>query len=203
MDPLDIRRTRPAKSNLVEPAQETASQTAGPYVHIGCLPNMAGVEGVYQSDLKSNLLTPLQNAITVKGQVFDGNGDVCKDIMLEFWQAGEEGDYSNGLWHRSGTDLETGTYEFSTVMPGSHKSGTGETCAPFISVWIVARGINLGLHTRIYFPEHEDLQKQDPHLRMIDLHRRKTVICEAIASGLSYRFDIHLQGNEETVFFDV
>jgi protocatechuate 3,4-dioxygenase alpha subunit len=97
MDSLDIRRTRPAGTNLTTPLRETASQTAGPYVHIGCLPNSVGVTGIYSVDLTRN--KPLADApIKISGKIFEGEGLVCKDMMLEFWQADERGSYENGIW---------------------------------------------------------------------------------------------------------
>lgn len=201
MDPLQIRRTRPAETNTRSPLRETASQTAGPYVHIGCLPNMVGIEGVYPEDLTCN--KPLESDVltTVTGQVFEGDGIVSKDMMLEFWQADQTGDYSNGIWHRAGTNLETGFFTIETVMPGFGRNSNGVQLAPFISVWVTARGINLGLFTRIYFPEHHTEIANDPHLNLVDASRRETLMAKKVADD--YRFDIHLQGAAETVFFEV
>jgi len=200
MDSLDIRRTRPAKSNLITPLRETASQTAGPYVHIGCLPNSVGVKGIYSNDLISNRL--LADApITISGKVFEGEGIVCRDMMLEFWQADERGSYDNGIWQRTSTNLETGLFSIKTQMPGKISTAEGCVLAPFISVWITARGLNLGIFTRIYFPEHENVITQDPHMALVPESRRSTLLAQPLDGG--YRFDIHLQGAAETVFFDV
>lgn len=201
MDPLEIRRTRPARSNIEEPVRASASQTAGPYVHIGCLPNMAGIEGVYP-DLTSNGPGGQNGVITISGHIFDGDGEVCKDVMLEFWQADETGDFSNGLWHRTGTDLKTGAFSIRTALPGAFNNESGEVLAPFISVWVTARGINLGLLTRIYFPEHEEENAQDPHLSLVPEDRRSTLLARAGEGSGSYEFNICLQGERETVFFE-
>ncbi len=200
MDPLDVRRMRPAVINAETPLRESASQTAGPYVHIGCMPNSMGLTGVYPADLTSN--KPLADSpITILGKIFDGDDVVCKDMMLEFWHADERGSYDNGLWHRSSTDLESGLFLIKTQMPGETKAIDGRVLAPFISVWITARGLNLGLLTRIYFPEHEKAINKDPHIALIPEDRRNTLLAKPVQGG--YHFDIHLQGLDETVFFDV
>ena len=200
MDSLDIRRTRPAGTNLTTPLRETASQTAGPYVHIGCLPNSVGVTGIYSADLTRN--KPLADApIKISGKIFEGEGLVCKDMMLEFWQADERGSYENGIWQRTSTNLESGLFSIKTQMPGKIPTAEGRVLAPFISVWVTARGLNLGLLTRIYFPEHESVITKDPHMALVPESRRGTLLAKSIDGG--YLFDIHLQGAAETVFFDV
>jgi protocatechuate 3,4-dioxygenase alpha subunit len=200
MDSLDIRRTRPAGTNLTTPLRETASQTAGPYVHIGCLPNSVGVTGIYSDDLTRN--KPLADApIKISGKIFEGEGLVCKDMMLEFWQADERGSYENGIWQRTSTNLESGLFSIETQMPGKISTAEGCVLAPFISVWVTARGLNLGLLTRIYFPEHENVIAEDPHMALVPESRRGTLLAKPMDGG--YLFDIHLQGAAETVFFDV
>lgn len=200
MDSLDIRRTRPAGTNLTTPLRETASQTAGPYVHIGCLPNSVGVTGIYSDDLTRN--KPLADApIKISGKIFEGEGLVCKDMMLEFWQADERGSYENGIWQRTSTNLESGLFSIKTQMPGKITTAEGCVLAPFISVWVTARGLNLGLLTRIYFPEHENVIAEDPHMALVPESRRGTLLAKPVDGG--YLFDIHLQGAAETVFFDV
>lgn len=186
--------TAPAQSNVTEPIKENPSQTAGPYVHIGCLPNFVGIKGIYESDLISSGINPDEATITISGRVFDGAGDIGKDLMIESWQADENGNLDNGIWLRTPTDLETGTFKISTKMPGR----IGDD-APNIQLWIVARGINLGLHTRIYFDDCDN--KNDPVLALIPDERRASLIANKTSDG--YHFDIHLQGEQETVFFDV
>ncbi|MNE92107.1 Protocatechuate 3,4-dioxygenase alpha chain [compost metagenome] len=78
--------------------------------------------------------------------------------------------------------------------------------APHINLWIVARGINIGLHTRLYFADEDAANQQDPVLNLIELEvRRKTLIAQPERRGeeLVYRFDIVIQGEGETVFFDL
>lgn len=189
-------------SNVHLPLRETGSQTAGPYVHIGCLPNMAGIDGIYPNDLVSNGAISPKNSISISGQVFDGNGAACKDIMLEFWQADESGSFNPGIWNRTGTDLDTGEFNFSTLMPRTLSDNDSSNLAPFISVWIVARGINLGLQTRIYFPDFERENARDPHLALVPKNRRDTLMATKCDHENAYRFDIKLQGEGETVFFE-
>lgn len=196
MDSLEARRTRPAKSNTQLPLRETASQTAGPYIHIGCLPNMAGIEGVFDQDLTSYGSRKAGDTIKIRGHVIDGDGQICRDMMLEFWQGQSHG---NGLWQRCATDLETGLYEIETECPDKMRDVEGNEISPFIAVWIVARGINLGLSTRIYLSEPDN----DKQFSLIDEKRRHTLIAKPLEQEGEYQFDIHLQGEQETVFFGI
>lgn len=199
---------------------ETASQTAGPYVHIGLAPGDAGFE-IYDRELGRNIAGAGAKGtrIRVEGTVFDGTGAPVKDALIEAWQANAAGhhahpeDPSSGNvekdfrgWGRVIADFETGLWSFDTVKPGA-VSGPGETVqAPHISLWIVARGINIGLHTRLYFEDEADANAADPVLNMIEqVHRRDTLVARMITAddGPVYRLDIRLQGDGETVFFDV
>lgn len=203
MDPLDVRRNRPAETNTKTPLRETGSQTAGPYVHIGCLPNFVGIQGIYPADLTSNGNQATGHPLRLTGQIFEGEGIICKDVMLEIWHADGQGDYTNGIWQRSPTDLETGLFTFETIKPGATLDSEGRTLAPFITLWIVARGINIGLVTRIYFANEEAANNADPHLALIEESRRKTLIATPTENENEYHLDIHLQGEAETVFFDI
>ncbi|GFE63221.1 protocatechuate 3,4-dioxygenase subunit alpha [Litoreibacter roseus] len=196
--------------------KESPSQTAGPYVHIGCVPSFAGLEGMYRGrDLGAQMIRDgvVGERITIQGRIFDGAGEASKDAMVEIWQAdsagrfnspgdtGEASDPSFSGWGRQPTDGETGLFRFETIKPGAVPWNDGRQQAPHISVWVVARGINLGLHTRIYFSD-EAANADDPLLSMIsDTARRSTLV--ANRSGDTFHFDIHLQGEKETVFFDV
>jgi len=177
--------------------RETPSQTAGPYVHIGCTPNFAGIQGIFD-DLGADPFPGETNRITIAGRVIDGFGTVIKDPMIETWQAGPDGAYGPGTrgWARIVTDPETGEWSLNTVKPGA----TGGQ-APHIAVWIVARGINLGLNTRIYFPE--DDHSVDPVLARVEhSHRAETLIAKATGPG-AYAIDFVLQGENETLFLDI
>lgn len=195
---------------------ETASQTAGPYVHIGCTPNVAGI-GMYGGDLGAVMRTgPVQGEeITITGAVHDGMGAVLKDALIEIWQADAAGLFNTPHerrgkadphftgFGRSAGDMQTGEFAFHTVKPGRVPWPDGRLQAPHASLWIVARGINVGLQTRLYFEDEAEANAQDPILSRIEHRARaQTLIARRMAAGL-YRFDIHLQGPQETVFLDV
>lgn len=196
--------------------KESPSQTAGPYVHIGCTPNFAGIE-IYDGDLGATMKTgPVQGQeITIKGTVFDGTGTALKDAMVEIWQADAEGLFNSANetrgyadpnfkgWGRSPGDMETGEFTFETVKPGAVPFPDGRLQAPHVSVWIVARGINIGLQTRLYFADEAKANAADPVLSRIEHQNRvPTLLAQPEGDGV-YRFDIHLQGPKETIFFDV
>ncbi|WP_370301599.1 protocatechuate 3,4-dioxygenase subunit alpha [Pseudooceanicola sp.] len=179
---------------------ETTSQTAGPYVHIGCTPNFVGIHGIYETDLGGQPFPDDAEGerITVTGIVYDGTGTVLRDVLIEFWQADAKGRYGPGAqgFARRPSDLETGEWELKTVKPGANGGQ-----APHIAVWIVARGINMGLQTRMYF-EGDD-HSSDPLLTRLEHQNRvPTLIAKDTGNG-TYRFDIRLQGEGETVFLDM
>lgn len=196
--------------------KESPSQTAGPYVHIGLTPNFCGIGGVYDSDLGAAMLNDrtLGTPIAITGRVLDGTGTPLKDALIEIWQADAAGLYNSPSelrgsadpnfpgWGRCATDGETGEYRFETIKPGRVPFRDGRLMAPHISFWIVARGINLGLNTRMYFGDEEKANAEDPVLARIE-HRMRVSTLIAAADGGNYRFDIHLQGEKETVFFDI
>ena len=192
---------------------ETASQTGGPYVHIGCVPSFAGLDGMYDGrDLGASCRRDghAGEAITVEGRVFDGTGAPLRDALLELWQAdangrfaGEDGaDPAFDGWGRQPTDGETGLYRFETVKPGRVVWPDGRMQAPHIGLWIVARGINVGLYTRIYF-EGDPSNDADPLLARVEHPERRATLMARPGEDGAWRFDIHLQGALETVFFDV
>jgi len=195
--------------------QESPSQTAGPYVHIGCVPNFAGIGGVYPNDLGATMIRDgaLGEPITVTGTVFDGTGTPLKDALVEIWQADANGIYPGNDprgpgdpnftgWGRKAGEYDTGVWTFETIRPGAVPFPDGRMMAPHVSFWIVARGINTGLQTRMYFPGDPLLDK-DPWLTRIEHQNRvATLIAQEKTPG-TYQFDIHLQGPDETIFFDV
>jgi protocatechuate 3,4-dioxygenase alpha subunit len=197
--------------------KETPSQTAGPYVHIGLAPGAAGFD-IYKSELGWDIAGPdaIGERITVEGLVIDGTGAPVKDVMLEVWQADANGIYphpedpraaevAKGFrgWGRVITDFDTGLWSFDTIKPGAVPGRMGRVQASHLNLWIVARGINVGLNTRLYFPEDDAAHAADPILSMIEQrHRVKTLIAQKVAPG-KYRFDIRLQGDDETVFLDI
>ncbi|PKP73239.1 MAG: protocatechuate 3,4-dioxygenase subunit alpha [Alphaproteobacteria bacterium HGW-Alphaproteobacteria-6] len=195
--------------------KETPSQTAGPYVHIGLAPGAAGFD-IYRRELGWDIAGPEApgERIRIEGVVHDGTGAPVKDVMLEVWQADAAGIHAHpddprheavapGFrgWGRVITDFDTGLWGFDSIKPGPVVGRDGRIMAPHISLWIVARGINIGLNTRIYFDDEDN--SADPVLALIEqADRRQTLLARKTAPG-RYRFDIRLQGDGETVFLDI
>jgi protocatechuate 3,4-dioxygenase alpha subunit len=199
---------------------ETASQTAGPYLHIGMAPKAAGIP--IRTNERWDVLAGAGAAgerIRLEGVVFDATGAPVRDAQIEIWQANAHGKYDHPEDHqdkpvdpafrgfgRTVTDFESGLWAFETVKPGAVPGRHGTLMAPHISVAIFARGINIHLNTRIYFEDETDANARDPVLRLIEPpRRRETLLARREMRGreVVYRFDIRLQGERETVFFDV
>lgn len=183
----------------------TPSQTVGPFLHIA-LPFVGSGELVSPDD---------PDAIRIRGRVYDGEGVPVNDAMVEIWQANRGGRYAHpedrreeipledGFdgFGRSATDDEGG-YEFVTVKPGRVPGHDGVLQAPHLEVSVLARGLLKRLATRIYFPDEEEANAADAALASIeDPGERKTLIAGREDGGL--RFDIHLQGDDQTTFFVV
>ena len=182
---------------------ETASQTAGPYVHIGLAPDAAGFH-TFEKNFGPTLTTADTEGerITIEGRVIDGSGTPVRDVLLEIWQANAAGRYN----HPDDSDFTSGVWRFETIKPGAVVGRDGRTMAPHVNLWVVARGINIGLNTRMYFSDEQDANQVDPVLNLIEWEvRRQTLIAQREVRGaeIVYRFDIHLQGENETVFFDI
>jgi protocatechuate 3,4-dioxygenase, alpha subunit len=199
---------------------ETPSQTAGPYVHIGLIPSQAGFD-IFKNNFSNDIAGPgvTGERIVIEGRVFDGAGHVTKDVLIETWQANAAGRYNHLAdrqdkpldqafrgWARTGTDFETGLYKIRTIKPGSVVGRKGrKAMAPHINFWLASRGINIGLATRLYFGDETAANAEDPVLNIIEQpERRKTLIAaRSERDGVTvYNFDIYLQGERETVFFD-
>lgn len=202
----------------LEYLKETPSQTAGPYVHIGLTPGAAGFD-IYREELGRDIAGPNAEGerIRIEGIVIDGTDSPLKDVLIEVWQANSKGHYAHpespgsveqGFrgWGRVVTDFENGEWGFDTVKPGAALGRNGQVMAPHINLWIVARGINIGLNTRIYFDDEAEANAADPVLNLIEWERRRTTLIakRTERDGTPvYRFDIRLQGQDETVFFDI
>jgi protocatechuate 3,4-dioxygenase alpha subunit len=126
-------------------------------------------------------------ALRIEGQVFDGAGEPVPDALLEAWH-GEQ-------FARCGTD-EEGAFHFTVRKPAAESDS-----APFLNVTLFARGLLRPLHTRMYFPDEEQANRSDGVLQRVDSERRHTLVAQA--DGDTLRFDVHLQGDSETVFFAV
>ena len=205
---------------VISDLPETPSQTAGPYVHIGLIPKQAGFE-IFENNFSGDIAGPgvAGNRIIIEGHIFDGAGHATRDVLIETWQANAAGRYNHPVdrqdkpldqrfrgWARTGTDFVTGIYTIRTIKPGPVAGRKGRnTMAPHINFWLASRGINIGLATRMYFGDEDAANAKDPVLNIIEHpERRKTLIAaKSVRDGMTvYTFDIHLQGERETVFFD-
>lgn len=184
--------------------QASASQTVGPYLHIGL--NWLYVD---------NLAAPgvAGERVTIAGRVLDGDGQPLNDALIEVWQANAQGKYAHpedrrdlpiepGFkgYGRVPTDAE-GRFRFTTVKPGRVPGPKGGEQAPHINVSVFARGVLKRLATRLYFPD-EPGNADDPVLGLVPAERRSTLIARKTATAGELEWNVILQGEEETVFFD-
>ena len=189
----------------------TPSQTVGPFFAYGLTPT-----GRYSWNdaFTNNLTTPdvTGDRIRIEGFVYDGDGVNVPDAMLEIWQADAQGRFSDPQdkralpnvsfkgFGRCGTGPEG--YSFETIKPGAVPGADGKPQAPHIMLAIFGRGMIMQSMTRIYFDD-EPANATDEVMALVPGDRRHTLIAKRVAGGNVYRFDIHLQGDDETVFFDV
>jgi protocatechuate 3,4-dioxygenase alpha subunit len=180
----------------------TPSQTVGPYYRLG-------LEPLYRDQL-----APAQAAgmhVQISGCVFDGAGVPVADAVLELWQADAAGIYAHAAdsryqahdasfdgWGRVPTDAQ-GRFSFSTVKPGAVAGPQGRTQAAHLSVLVFMRGLLRGASTRLYFADDPQLGS-DPILALVPAARRATLLARPAGNG-AYAWDIHMQGEMETVFF--
>jgi protocatechuate 3,4-dioxygenase alpha subunit len=157
--------------------------------------------------------------IRLEGVILDGAGTLVRDALVEIWQANAHGRYDHPAdrqdkpldpdfrgFGRAAADLKSGVWWFDTVKPGAVPGRNGIVMAPHVNVAIFARGINLHLNTRIYFADEAGANAKDPVLRLIDrAERRETLLAHrgAQEGQTVYRIVLRLQGEGETVFFDV
>jgi protocatechuate 3,4-dioxygenase alpha subunit len=176
----------------------TASQTAGPYWHLIDFPEWADLLRAGSG----NEEVPGER-ITLTGRITDGDGAAVSDALVEIWQAGPDGRL-DGAFHgfgRSATDAD-GLFRFVTLKPGPVPGRGNATQAPHVEIAIFARGLMQHLVTRAYF-EGEALNATDPVLNLVeDPARRATLVAKRQGDG-TWRLDIRLQGEGETVFLDV
>jgi protocatechuate 3,4-dioxygenase alpha subunit len=207
---------------------QTPSQTVGPFFHYG-LPWKGGADLVGQSDMgarpdlipEGHYLLNLSaskgpvagEVIEIRGRVLDGDGQPIPDAMLEIWQANAAGRYASPDDAREDVPLDPnfigfgrastsadGEYRFRTIKPGRTPGPGNSLQAPHIAVGVLGRGLIKRLCTRLYFEDGEG-NGDDPILALVPQTRRHTLIAQKIDGG--YRFDVVLQGERETVFFDI
>ena len=195
--------------------KQTPSQTVGPYFAYGLVPQQYGYGDTLQ-ELAGGAMAAADvpgEHIQIEGQVFDGEGKTIGDALIEIWQADHLGRYAHPADNRgSNTSFKgfgrfgTGTeaehkFRFETIKPGSIDC----VQAPHISVIVMMRGMLLHAFTRIYFDDEAAANERDPVLAEVPAERRRTLIARkrsANGGGIVYHFDIHMQGPQETVFFD-
>ena len=186
-------------------SRQTPSQTVGPFFAPSLIE--VGSENLVQAETRGD-------RITIEGRIIDGDGAPVIDAMIEIWQANAEGRYDHleddqeklldPAFHgygRAATDAR-GAFRFETIKPGAVPGTDGVLQAPHINVSIFARGLLKRLCTRIYFPD-DMLNQTDLVLITIPPERRATLIASCAPGSSVMRFDIILQGANETVFFDV
>ena len=180
--------------------QLTPSQTVGPYFSIG----MTWADGAY-------VVPPgTPGAIWLRGSVLDGNGEPIPDAVVESWQADREGRFAHPEDPRGGTDFRgfaraptdrEGRFGILTLKPGPVPGPNGATQAPHMDLSVFARGLLNRVVTRVYFADEADANAGDPVLAVVEPSRRPRLVAAGDeASG--YRFDICLQGEDESVFFE-
>jgi protocatechuate 3,4-dioxygenase alpha subunit len=201
----------------------TPSQTVGPYFAYGLAPHSrckwSPDPKVYdwKETVGANLVTPDASGerIRIEGRVTDGDGQPINDAMIEIWQADAQGRYAHPRddralpntqfkgFGRSATDGD-GAYSFDTIKPGPVPGPGGKQQAPHIVVCVYSRGMLRQVYTRLYFSD-EKANEADPILALVPAERRNTLIAhkETRAGATVYRFDIRIQGKDETVFFDI
>ncbi|MGO4303411.1 protocatechuate 3,4-dioxygenase subunit alpha [Cupriavidus sp. RAF12] len=185
----------------------TASQTVGPYLHIG-------LTGLNCADLTADAPDLAGQRIVIEGRVVDGRGEAVPDGMVEIWQANPAGRYRHAEdardlplvpgftgFGRVPTEAD-GSFRFTTVKPGAVPDGEGRLQAPHILVSVFTRGLVKHVASRMYFPDESAANAADGVLALVPADRRATLIAEP-AGPNTYRWNVVLQGPDETVFFDI
>lgn len=173
--------------------KQTPSQTVGPYFAYGLTPEQYGYDfkSLFRNQTDDSKLK--EDKIIIKGKVFDGEGNSIPDAMIELWQ--NDGD--NPFFGRFGTGTEKENYFiFETIKP---KSVDGQ--APYVTLIVFMRGQLIHSYTRVYFSDEEKVNLEDATLNSVPAERRNTLIAQK--RNQFYEFNIHMQGDNETVFFDV
>ncbi len=187
--------------------KQTPSQTAGPFFHYSLVPDQSGYPGHGLAGAQIRDAGEPGAPIRIEGRITDGQGMPMSDALIEIWQADAQGRYAHPADARSSnaafkgfgrcaTDKD-GCYAFETLKPGS----IGDGQAPHITLILFTRGGQNHLYTRLYFDDERAANACDPVLLSVPSDRRSTLV--ATRQNQSYRLDIRVQGEGETVFFDV
>ena len=196
---------------MTEPAGLTPSQTVGPFFAHVLTPRDYAMREIFSAEVA----TPdaVGEPVVIQGYVMDGDGEPIVDAMIEIWQADGEGCYAGARaeptnaaftgFGRSELD-SNGFFSFRTVKPGRVPGPGGVLQAPHVNVGIFARGLLKRLFTRFYL-DGEEANATDPVLALVPADRRPTLIATRQERGAEtvYTFNIRLQGEGETVFFDI
>jgi protocatechuate 3,4-dioxygenase alpha subunit len=185
--------------------QSTTSQTVGPFFVIGC--DWLNTDKLADPGVAGE-------RVTIEGRVLDGDGKLVPDALIEIWQANSQGKYAHpddtqdkpiaaGFrgFGRIPTD-DDGKFRFTTIKPGPTPGPDGKVQAPHLAVSVFARGLLRRLVTRVYFPD-ESANAADFILNLVESDRRATLVAKKTATAGTLEWNVILQGEGETVFFDV
>jgi protocatechuate 3,4-dioxygenase alpha subunit len=192
--------------------KQTPSQTVGPFFAYGLTGDQYGYALKAIANGTMARADTEGERIRIEGIVYDGEGKPVPDALIELWQADSMGRYAHPADPRSSNAsfagfgrFGTGTdpacrFIFDTVKPGSIDGRQ----APHVNIIVMMRGLTSHAFTRVYFPDESEANARDPVLASVPAERRQTLIAKRTStpSGIVYRFDIHMQGDDETVFFD-
>ena len=179
---------------------QTPSQTIGPFFAIGLTTSTCHID---YNGAVTNKITGAGETIAITGKVHDGNGDVINDAMIEIFQADGEGQITSesflGIARSETGATSDGSYTFQTVKPGP----LSEHEAPYIAVIVHLRGLLLQAYTRIYFSDEQESNIKDPVFNRLPGDRRDTLVAARTETSEQaiYEFNIHMQGDNETLFF--
>jgi protocatechuate 3,4-dioxygenase alpha subunit len=183
----------------------SGSQTVGPYFKIG-------LSWLYRTDIGAEARSG--ERVRLRGFIYDGDGVPVPDALIELWQADAHGRYATTPEGQAVADAEfmgfgripmdkEGAYELRTIKPGRVLHGGGQLQAPHLSVSVFMRGLLKPVFTRIYFPD-EPSNATDPVLAAVPAARRATLIArngKGKGAENELLWDVHMQGDKETVFF--
>lgn len=198
---------------MADELKQTPSQTVGPFYKIGLYSDHGSFARIFDNDLTTPGVAGQR--IRIEGTIHDGAGEPIPDALLEIWQADSEGRHRSGErtlndgftgFGRASTEAG-GRFSLTTILPGKVPGPDGSVQAPHLLVIIYMRGLLVHAFTRIYFDDQSEANAKDPILALVPEDRRPTLIARRRHGHGGpvpvYDFDIKMQGDDETVFFDV